>query len=304
MKNCLDCGAAVTNHYCSFCGQETRLHVPSAREFIHEFVTHYVAIEGKLWKTLRHLILRPGQLTRDFIEGRRQRYVNPLRLFLTFSILFFAVLKLSGTEMINLDDNTTRGKLVASAARVPGPLGEDLRKDMAPDLDKANAAAQHKAKAEDATVDINLRRDYPTLAAKYEKFIAKSPREQQAAMQQAFMHYAPYAIFLLMPVFALYLKLLYLGTGRYYGEHLLFALHSNAFAYFQLMLLVLVGGMLDGFVGFLLALWMVVYLPLAMQRVYGGRPVVNGIRWIVLAFLHILSIGLAIAVAVALGLIN
>ncbi|UUZ46847.1 hypothetical protein LP420_24115 [Massilia sp. B-10] len=49
----------------------------------------------------------------------------------------------------------------------------------------------------------------------------------------------PYAMFCLMPLFALYLKLLYLGSGRRYGEHLLFALHSNAFAFAMFGLMIM-----------------------------------------------------------------
>ena len=299
MKNCLDCGAAVTNSYCSVCGQETRLHVPSAREFIHEFVTHYVAIEGKLWKTLRHLILKPGQLTRDFIEGRRQRYVNPLRLFLTFSILFFAVIKLSGVDLVNLEPETSRARVVSSVAQVPGAIGEDVRRDILRDFERANEAAQASNAPENQVMEVNLRKKYPELAAKFDEFDKKTAKEKQKALEQAFFRYAPYAMFLLMPVFALYLKLLYLGTGRYYGEHLLFALHSNAFAYFQLAVIVLVG---EGFLRALSVLWMVVYLPMAMQRVYGGSKLVTGVRWMVLLFLHLLSLAAAIAAAVAIGL--
>jgi hypothetical protein len=299
MKNCLDCGAAVTNHYCSICGQETKLHVPSAREFIHEFVTHYVAIEGKLWKTLRLLILKPGQLTRDFIEGRRQRYVNPLRLFLTFSILFFAVMKLTGTDILTLDSEATRGKVVTSVAQVPGEVGDQVRRDFVRDFNAGNAAAQARNAQENEELELILRREYPAFAARIDAFFKLDAHGKQVAVQQAFYRYAPYAMFLLMPVFALYLKLLYLGTGRYFGEHLLFALHTSAFAYFQLALAILIP---YGFISFLLIAWMVAYLPLAMRRVYGGNVVATGARWIVLIFLHLLSIAIACGAAVLLGI--
>jgi hypothetical protein len=299
MKNCLDCGAAVTNSYCSVCGQETKLHVASAREFIHEFVTHYVAIEGKLWKTLRHLILRPGQLTRDYIDGKRQRYVNPLRLFLTFSIIFFAAMKLTGADIIQLDEQVSARQVVTSVDRIPGAVGDDVRRDITRDFAKGMAAAQDKNKEENELFEVQLRKKYPALAAKYDKFKKLDRQGKQAAIGQAFYRYAPYAIFLLMPVFAMYLKLLYLGTGRRYGEHLLFALHSNAFAYFQLTMAMLVG---EGFIRFLLMTWMAIYLPMAMQRVYGGNVVINGVRWLVLVALHILSIAIATGIAVALGM--
>ena len=56
-----------------------------AGEFLHEFVGHYVALEGTLWRTLGLLLRHPGRLTREYLDGRRRRYVLPLRLYLTAS---------------------------------------------------------------------------------------------------------------------------------------------------------------------------------------------------------------------------
>ena len=88
----------MPGNFCQGCGQAAHLHVPSAREFLHEFIAHYVALEGKLWKSMALLIFRPGRLTRDYIEGKRVRYLEPLRLYLTFSIIFFAIFKLGGVK--------------------------------------------------------------------------------------------------------------------------------------------------------------------------------------------------------------
>ena len=103
---CKNCGVTTTGNFCHQCGQATHLHVPSAREFLHEFMAHYVAIEGKLWRSLKLLLFKPGLLSREYIEGRRVRYVEPLRLYLSFSIIFFAVMKLSGVEIINVGGRT------------------------------------------------------------------------------------------------------------------------------------------------------------------------------------------------------
>ena len=80
---CRNCGTQAPLKFCPECGQETALHPPTLGEFLHEFVGHYVALEGALWRTLRLLLTRPGRLTREYLEGRRRRYVLPLRLYLT-----------------------------------------------------------------------------------------------------------------------------------------------------------------------------------------------------------------------------
>lgn len=98
---CPNCGHAVPPleppaRHCPNCGQATHLHAPTLFEFVHEFVSHYVALEGALWRSLWALLARPGHLTREYLAGRRLHYVLPLRLFLTLSFLFFLLIKVLG----------------------------------------------------------------------------------------------------------------------------------------------------------------------------------------------------------------
>jgi hypothetical protein len=55
----------------------------------HEAVHEFLHLDGKIFQTLRLLVLKPGLLTVEFLRGRRARYVGPLRLYLTCSLLFF-----------------------------------------------------------------------------------------------------------------------------------------------------------------------------------------------------------------------
>lgn len=267
--HCHNCGAAVSGHYCAACGQETKLHVASAGEFIHEFIGHYVALEGRLWQSLRFLLLRPGFLTAEYIAGRRKRYVEPLRLYLTFSLLFFALFKYGGFEVARMDSLS----------------------DTRPAMVKVESGDDVSATFSGLT---------PAMRSKAEGFVKKSPEEQSKVLASSFFSYGPYAIFLLMPLFALYLKLLYLGSGKRYGEHLLFALHANAFAYIALGAAIV---MPWNFARFLVVLWLAAYLPLAMRRVYGGGMAGTLLRWAVLALLHVLSIAAAILAAFGLAVI-
>jgi hypothetical protein len=280
--NCPNCFAETAGNYCHQCSQETTLHPPSAREFLHEFIGHYVALEGKLWQSLWLLLLKPGRLTLEYIKGRRVRYVQPLRLYLTFSLIFFAVVKLSGIQIVNHDlpENgpAKHGQKVLrtqpdSATLTPLPNDE-------------NESYQDAARLAE--------RLHHGWGAKTSAFLSQPRDAITHQFGKAFFSYAPYAMFALMPVFALLLKLLYLGTGRRYGAHLLFALHANAFAFAMMTLQVAIPEHI-GYVHGLLALWMVIYLPLAMRHVYGGRTLGTLLRWLVLMLLHALCIGLAIA---------
>ena len=143
---------------------------------------------------------------------------------------------------------------------------------------------------------------HPALSKKVAHFFSLSEQARQDTLLRALSSYAPYAIFAVMPLFAAFLKLLYFRSGRRYGEHLLFALHTNAFAFLALSLWMLVPDFIP-LVGFLLGVWLVFYLPTAMRKVYGGGRLATALRWIVLLAMHMVSIVLAIAAVAALAVI-
>jgi hypothetical protein len=280
---CPNCFAEIAGNFCHQCSQETTLHPPSTREFLHEFIGHYVALEGKLWKSLWLLMLKPGRLTLEYIQGRRVRYVQPLRLYLTFSLIFFAVLKLSGIAMLTIDPKDTTPAAVTTAGAPAPPL-------TAPSASEPVMIMDDEASVGMGQVAERLHAGW---GAKVTRFFAQPKDAIVLAATKAFLAYTPYALFALMPVFALLLKLLYLGSGRRFGAHLLFALHANAFAFAMMALLILTRSTYD-LIGTVLVIWMIVYLPLAMRRVYGGGWFVTLLRWTVLALLHLLCIALAI----------
>ena len=291
---CANCRATTSGNYCQQCGQATHLHVPSAREFLHEFIAHYVALEGKLWKSLGKLVFRPGFLSREYIEGRRVRYLEPLRLYLTFSIIFFALVKLSGVQVVDFGEPRARPEPPAIAAA--SHADEALAGQVTRETDAELGRLEKKAVAWATSIN-------PALGDKVAHFATLPRQYQKEAITRAFFGYSPYAIFALMPVFAFYLKGLYLGSGRRYGEHFLFALHSNAFAFLMMSVMILLPAGWD-FVRMLLMLWLLLYLPIAMRRVYGGRRRTTAARWFVLMVLHLASVVLALMFATAQALLG
>lgn len=343
---CPNCAAAVAGNFCHACGQETVLHPPSTREFVHEFIGHYVALEGKLWKSLGLLLFRPGRLTLEYIKGRRVRYIQPLRLYLTLSVIFFALLQYRMHDMhINVGNGDAKtaqteakdAKPAAQQKQVDDDDGDDgddahaakapAKPDVAASASAAASAASaastaahdksgqtvelikddHPGEAQEGIDDMvgYVARLNPNWSDKGKHFAKVSGDERGKLATEAFLHYAPYAVFFMMPVFALYLKILYLGSGRRFGEHLLFALHTNGFAYLAFTLMMLVPkGLHLGALKWLLGLWLVFYLPAAMRRVYGGSRFFTGLRWMVLMFLHLVTTALALVGALAFGIVH
>jgi hypothetical protein len=152
---CRNCGAIAPGKYCSACGQSTKVEVPSLHEFLHEFVTHHVAFEGTLVASLKRLLLTPGGLTLDYFAGKRARYVAPLRLYLTFNVIFFLAIEIAQSldvmRPIKVDGQADAVRVVPvetadSLAKITSEIDadEDLppeeRKKLKENLGKVNQA--------------------------------------------------------------------------------------------------------------------------------------------------------------------
>ena len=237
----------------------------------------YVALDGRLWKTLGALLFRPGLLTREYFAGRRRRYIRPARLFLVASLLLFAVLRvvveLGDFDVVQLDppDNPT-----ASAKDTKSPAA----KNSAPaksDLSNAPAKDEHSSGGLQIDDDFNFDTggiEIPSIKKRLEYFKHLSTRDKQMQITDGTLRYGPYAMFVLLPAFALLLKLLYLGRGRrypqrprLYSEHIVFAAHNHAFLFVGIVAATLVT------VGILRAaviVWMLIYMLSSLRVVYRG----------------------------------
>ncbi|WP_342115136.1 DUF3667 domain-containing protein [Pseudoduganella sp. OTU4001] len=260
---CHNCHATVSEKFCGQCGQAAHVHVASAHEFIHHFIGHYVALEGKLWATLRLLLLRPGQLTLEFIGGRRGRYIDPLRLLLTISLTAFLCLKL----------------LPTTPSSAP--------KEQAPAAEKAQSARPAGRMDPLQLVLVSaLRHSSTTFAANFEQYQKLSSKQQSDDFWNLWLTKGPTVALLLIPILAGWLKLVQLGRGWRYGEHLVFAVHYLSFSLFALALGIACAPLSD-YIWYGALVTIPLYLLLAMHRVYRGGWVPLLLRWAVAGYLTV-----------------
>ncbi len=87
--NCANCDAPLTGNFCANCGQSAHVH-RTVGHLVEEFTHGILHVDTKAWRTLPRLIFQPGKLTREYIHGKRARYIAPLALFLfTIFLMFF-----------------------------------------------------------------------------------------------------------------------------------------------------------------------------------------------------------------------
>jgi hypothetical protein len=211
-STCLNCGAALTGAYCARCGQKAVNPDPTLEGFIHETTHELVHWDGKIPATLKTLFLRPGILTVDFLEGRRARWLMPLRVYLICSLAFFG-----GRVLIDeLGLRSTREMAgVSIRGSRTGPLTPEERQQIAEGLPGRIIGVERLERA------------------------AADPKRFNREFEQAL----PRAMFILLPVFALLTNLGWKKVHPRYPAHLYVALHLHAVAFGGLLMLSLVAGL-------------------------------------------------------------
>jgi Protein of unknown function (DUF3667) len=306
---CRNCGSATTGAFCAQCGQETELRLPTLREFLREAAGRYVAFDGRFWRTMIALAFRPGRLTREYFAGRRRRYIRPARLYLFATLIFFAVTRFAvePEQLIKLDEKpakTSAKKAESTKNAFPenaSPKGSGRQVASQIDVD-TTADAKEKGVYFDDDLHLHVPDALPgayTLKSRWERFERLPNEQKQDQIVDGVLRYGPYAMFALLPAFALLLKFVYLGRykrypgrPRLYGEHLVFATHDHAFFFVAATAaLLLPSGVLRAIV----ILWMVVYLFLSLRRTYGGSRTGTVLRAGFLFFSYATLIALASA---------
>jgi hypothetical protein len=113
LLECPNCGTPLVRRYCAQCGQKVGPINPTVHDFVHDLTHEFLHVDGKIFRTVRLLATRPGLLTREYFEGRKARSVSPLRLYLIFSVMYFAAatLVLSKEPIFRPDEAVEVGTL-------------------------------------------------------------------------------------------------------------------------------------------------------------------------------------------------
>ena len=101
---CRNCGESLRGEYCGHCGQRDTTVVRFFPSLVLEAFEGLFAFDSKTYRSLWYLFSRPAFLTREYLAGRRVRYLAPLRLFIIFILLFLFTISLQMfLESIGID---------------------------------------------------------------------------------------------------------------------------------------------------------------------------------------------------------
>jgi len=366
---CQNCGAPLLGEHCYACGQPVKGLVRHFSSILGDFLDSVLNIDARVFRTLWPLFSRPGFLSHEYFEGRRVRFVSPVRLFVFLSIVTFFVaqftLDFSGVKVGNdgNDDAIASAKTVQEVVRnrdatlaelqkahrdtgdVPGvSVGLDaaataIRAKADRRIAELKAAKPGTAEASKATKDAEEDEDLsfngkpwdaktnpidvpwlPGFANRKLNELAGHAKENVHRMQRdpnllkdAVLRAVPSTLFVLLPIFALMLKIMYAFRRRLYMEHLIVALHSHAFLCLSLLLVFLLMALEDAFapalhgvfrlLQTLLWIWMPVYLLLMQKRVYGQGWPMTVLKYCLLGFCYFILLSFGAAFTMLAGLV-
>jgi len=301
LTHCENCGAELQGHWCPQCGQPAIEYRRSFRHVVADLLNEFLNWDSKFFTTIALLILKPWRLTNEFLAGKRVRYVNPLRLYLLASILFFFAVnyatkgvkfepgKLEPKDRAELEAElknedlppAAREKLAAllresspslasePSTNTPSPVPSGSPNASpslpAPETDTHKKQYGKIGQRPFAVFDSDAKTSTP-----FERWIEGRAKEKMGEhgtkmglFISTLLSNLPYMMLCCIPLFAFVLKVLYIRRGIFYIDHLIYALHIHTFAYTGTMLIVLATIGLNSAVPGLIAGWIIALLWIA-----------------------------------------
>ncbi len=285
-KDCLNCGTIIHGRFCHVCGQENVVPKESFWKLVIHFFYDITHFDSKFFDSLRYLLFRPGMLSKEYIKGRRASYLNPIRMYVFTSAIFFLVFfSITGSEAsIKITGNEPMSQAVRDSVII------DIKRKLEKDSANPNLRMQLKLLS-DTSKELNYMDLLPytegfapigTLGKKYksrheydsvQKALPEDKRDtwltrlwNKKAIQinekyrydptgslknifDIILHKLPYLLFISLPFFALILKLLYIRRKQFfYADHGIFSIHHYILS-FILLLFVFLLNKLDELTG-------------------------------------------------------
>jgi len=334
-KDCLNCGTIVQGRYCQNCGQENVVPHETFWHMVKHFVFDILHFDSKFYDSMKLLLFKPGFLPKEYIKGRRARYMNPVKKYVftsaIFFILFFSFFAEGGGLNLNVDEPISQKDRVANIKKAekilqenPGdslwaPLYQKLldssvvvtEKDLLPISDNFTfiglGGRRYASLKEYDSVQKNLpgkekdswfRKVLQRQNLKVSDKFKHDPRGISDKLTSVFLHNLPYLLFISLPIFSLFLKLLYFRKKElYYVDHGIFTIYHYIFT-FILLLFVFSANKLANITHAnglnILTIFLVlsggVYLYLSMKRFYEQSHLRTAIKFLLLNVLGLVML--------------
>lgn len=345
---CLNCGQPLigNENFCSYCGQKNSTKELSFDRFLNNLFSGFFSFDSRFWRTFIPLLTKPGKVSKEFIEGKRVRFVNPFQLYLNVSIIFFLLLGISNvfksdelpenvlTFDTNLDSISIKGaqQIDSVLTNVKGQLDIDIPVDSIRNnvitgfkglIDFIESEKEQNKKdyvyhiKSDTTKSITFANKisdfqhyidefpgytieqgldslgykktfwnkfyYQTVDNVNQNIRQTGTKAGKKSLLKKILSYISISLFVFLPFFTLFLKLLFIRRKYTYMEHLVFVFHTQTVFFLLLVILML----LNFFVTMQNVTWIFIivfllYLYKAMRNFYEQGRIKTIVKFVLL----------------------
>jgi hypothetical protein len=303
-KNCLNCNAEINGRFCSVCGQENVEPAESAWHLVTHFFNDITHFDGKFFSTLKFLIFKPGFLSSEYRAGRRASYLNPVRMYVFTSAIFFLVFfSVYHFDNVVSDSLQFNGKTEKDIAAMDSSQFNQFTKQFNNDVSLSREEFKKYRDSLPAKEVLQMGREYKS-RQQYDSLQAtdkvkdswfmkrlvykkieinekykSNPNQMINVLIQTFIHNIPQMLFVSLPLFALFLKLMYNRNKKmYYASHAIFSIHFYIFIFIDLLAIILLDKISElpnlswlSFISILLFALIFFYEYKAMRNFYAQR---------------------------------
>ncbi len=328
-KNCLNCNTEVHGRYCHNCGQENTETKETVWHLISHFFKDITHFDGKFFSTLKYLIVKPGFVSNEYMIGRRASYVNPIRMYIftsaIFFLIFFSVFKIDTKSIVTTEmDGKTYVEIEALDSLAFDAFTKNRNKE-----DGKPAIAMNRVEFKqyfDSSYDqenFKITPEHYESKAQYDSLLQSGKkkhnwferqlvyksieinkrfkdrrREIFSTFSSIMLHSLPQMLFILLPLFAGILKLLYIRRKNYYYvNHGIFSIHFYIFTFIGMLVIFSLSKLNSslhwGFIKFIevmLSFGIFFYLYKAMRNFYKQRRAKTVFKFFMLCFLLFITI--------------
>lgn len=340
-KNCLNCHVHVKGRFCHRCGQENIEPKETVWHLISHFFQDITHFDGKFFSSLKYLVTKPGFLSKEYMIGRRASYINPIRMYIFtsafFFLIFFSFFKIDQKSGFTTDMN---GKTYAQIEAMDSLAFDAFTKNVNKEdgkpaiamsrqqfkkyfdssVNQANfqfTPGHYKSKAEYDSLLRSGKKKHNWLERQFiyknieinEKFKGRKG-EIFSSFAEILLHSVPQMLFILLPLFAFILKLLYIRRREYYYvNHGIFSIHFYIFSFIAMLVIFGLSKLNDTLhwgaitiIQSLIGFGILFYLYKAMRNFYQQRRAKTIIKFLILYLLLFLTIALLFAIFILFSL--
>jgi hypothetical protein len=302
-KSCLNCNATVEEKFCSRCGQENVEPKESLGHLVSHFFADLTHYDSKFYVTIKDLLFKPGFLTKEYLSGKRATYLHPIRMYMFISLLYFLVTLTFGHNEYKLEEAIIKNTSVVARNHIKNEIDDMLNKPRmtASDTLRASLIEDLKAKLHldsaskpDYNIQVFNDIDYkklrkydslqqtlpeanrdkgivPWLYGRWLKTINHYGEATGTLIVGKTKHIIPKMMFVLLPLFALFLTLFYSRKKYSYTEHAIFSLHFHSAVFLIFLIASFLSAIFHfwaGYIGNLELLAALIYMVIALRNTY------------------------------------